>query len=160
MQVGYLVYTDDIWQVAFACYTRSIDHHYPKDPLSRVFKATSRYYLNLHLKTLQRSPSMLLQMALQKDNTIPHCPQKRLNLPPPPVVQLNSLNSRQPVSFYWMFINHWIVFNWLCILCSNCFSFRNFIFSKLLTPSLLQMLLHNYFSPFKCLYDNGLSLFS
>lgn len=84
MQVGHLVHTDDSWQVAFACYSRAIVHGYPKDPLSKLFKATPGYYPKLHLKTLQRLLLTLLQMALQKDNASPHRPQKRLDLLPLP----------------------------------------------------------------------------
>lgn len=40
MQVDYLFPTDNKWQMALACYLCSIDNHYPKDPLLRIFEVT------------------------------------------------------------------------------------------------------------------------
>lgn len=40
IQVDYLFPADNKWQVALACYLGSIDNHYPKDPLLRIFEVT------------------------------------------------------------------------------------------------------------------------
>lgn len=124
-----MIHTDNNRQVALACYSGSVDNHYPKYPLLRLFKDTSRYYLKLHLKIRWKLLLMLSQMALQEDKErrsyiqILHPPQQKY-----------CAHTRLCSSTVWTCMTNQLFFrcfsaikcfSQLCILFSNCFSFRN-----------------------------------
>ena len=97
MQVDYLFHAANKWQVALACCLGSIDNHYPKHPLLRIFevtpwalsKITSKNSIAIPFDAFQDGPSKGHGAYILYTNSTASSEK----VVPTLAVQLNSLNA-------------------------------------------------------------------
>lgn len=154
-----MIHTDNNRQVALACYSGSVDNHYPKYPLLRLFKDTSQYYLKLHLKIRWKLFLMLSQMALQEDKEL----RSYIQILHPPRHKYCA-HTRLCSSTVWTCISNQLfldVSQPLNVLANStyCSQTVSLLETARFKPSLPLVSFHGDFSPFRRLSDNKLNHF-